>query len=86
MAVLTDFIALFPESIKMITALAGLLTRSIFERLPGNMPQRRMTVFPSGSFCSKTRQGTHSSGSVRDFHPVPFSPEALQIHTFTLID
>ena len=60
------FVALFPESIKTMLFLAGLLTYSVFECLPIRL---------ADSACKHIQRvwcGTYSSGSVRDLHPVPF--------------
>ena len=51
----------------MKTYLAGLLTRPRFTRLP--IPTNRGS---GKSTCANRLVGTHSSGSVRDFHPIPY--------------
>jgi hypothetical protein len=48
--------------------MAGLLTYSIRKRLPIILQKNN-----SGkSVCFRTFRGVHSSGSVRDLHPIPF--------------
>jgi len=72
------------ESLDEQFVLAGLLTCSVFGRPSRELVQSlRFKVQPETlnlkplsqwfEFCPKIFAGTYSSGSVRDFHPVPFS-------------
>ena len=54
------FVALFPESIKTMLFLAGLLTYSILERLP-------IQLTDSGTECSKTWKELTAAGLFRSF-------------------